>query len=85
MPAWGSLANQDHDVIYDMATPFNNRDVLKRLLSPPLSDRIADALHVEIIETLWPESLQVPLSSSESPKKNIRKLAERVFFSVNRF
>ena len=83
MSAWGSLANQDHDVLHDMTSLFNNRGVLKWLLSPSLSDRIADRLHHEMIRVLWPETLEVPLSNLESPKKKLRKLAERVFFSVN--
>ena len=85
MSAWGSLANQDHDVLHDMTVIFNNRDVLKWLLSPPRPDRIADRLHHEIIRYLWPEVLQIPLSQQTSPKKKLRKLAERMFFTVNRF
>ena len=85
MSAWGSLANQDHDVLHDMTVIFNNRDVLKWLLSPPRTDRIADRLHHEIIRYLWPETLQIPLSQKTSPKQKLRKLAERTFFAVNRF
>ena len=83
--AWASLANQDHDVLHDMTVIFNNRDVLKWLLSPPRPDRIADRLHHAIIRYLWPEVLQIPLSHTNSPKKKLRKLAERTFFAVNRF
>lgn len=85
MSAWGSLANQDHDILHDMTVIFNNRDVLKWLLSPPRPDRIADRLHHEIIRYLWPEVLQIPLSQMNSPKARLRKLAERTFFAVNQF
>jgi|GEM_PF-1721726 len=85
MSAWGSLANQDHDILHDMTVIFDNRDVLKWLLSPPRKDRIADRLHHEIIRYLWPEVLQVPLSQKNSPKAKLRKFAERTFFAVNRF
>ena len=83
--AWASLANQDHDILHDMTVIFNNRDVLKWLLSPSRPDRIADHLHQEIIRYLWPEALQMPLSAMDTPKKKLRKLAERTFFAVNRF
>lgn len=55
------------------------------LVSPPRPDRIADRLHHEIIRTLWPEVLQIPLSQKTSPKMRLPKLAERAFFAVNRF
>lgn len=83
--AWASLANQDHDILHDMTVIFNNRDVLKWLLSPPRKDRIADRLHHAIIRYLWPEVLQIPLSQKNSPKAKLRKLAERTFFAINRF
>ena len=84
MSAWGSLANQDHDVLHDMTAIFNNRKVLTWLLSPPRPQRIADRLHHEIIRQLWPEALSTPLSNMESPNKRLRKLAERTFFALNR-
>ena len=68
-----------------MTVIFNNRDVLKWLLSPSRPDRIADRLHHAIIQYLWPEVLQIPLSQKSSSKQKLRKLAERDFFSVNRF
>lgn len=82
--AWASLANQDHDILHDMTVIFNNREVLKWLLSPPRKDRIADRLHHEIIRYLWPDVLQIPLSNTASPKHRLRKLAERIFFTINR-
>lgn len=81
--AWCSLANQDHDILHDMTVIFNNRDVLKLLLSPSRPDRIKDRLHLEIIQYLWPETLQVPISNMESPRKRLRKLAQRIFFKLN--
>jgi hypothetical protein len=83
MPQWGALANQDHDIIHDMTTIFNNRRLLVNFLKPSLEDRISDRLHLAVIEHLWPEVLQMPLDSKTSLKARLRKTAERWFFRLN--
>ena len=83
--AWASLSMQDQDVLHEPTVVYNNRDLLKWLVSPSRPDRIADRLHHAIIRYLWPEVLQIPLSQKTSPKQKLRKLAERAFFAVNRF
>lgn len=81
--AWASLSMQDHDVIYEPTVIYNNRDVLKLLLSPPLRDRIADRLHHEIIRYLWPDALQFPFPRTNTPATMLRGFAERAFFAIN--
>jgi hypothetical protein len=76
---------QDQDVLHEPTVIYNNRDLLKWLVSPSRRARIADRLHHEIIRYLWPEVLQIPLSQKSSPKMKLRKLAERTFFAVNQF
>jgi hypothetical protein len=83
MPQWGALANQDHDIIHDMTTIFNNRRLLVNFLKPSLDDRISDRLHLAVIDHLWPELLQMPLDSKTSLKARLRKRAERWFFRLN--
>jgi len=83
MSQWGALANQDHDIVHDMTTLFNNRRLLVNFLKPGVEDRIADRLHHAVIHRLWPEVLQIPLHQKTSPKARARKLAERWFFRLN--
>jgi hypothetical protein len=83
MPQWGALANQDHDMVHDMTTLFNNRRLLVNLLKPDRPDRISHRLHRDVIGALWPEVLQVPLSAKTGLKARIRQLLERWFFRLN--
>jgi hypothetical protein len=83
MPQWGALTNQDHDMVHDMTTLFDNRRLLVNLLKPDRPDRISDRLHRDVIGALWPEVLQVPLSSEAGVKARIRQLLERWFFRLN--
>ena len=83
MPQWGALANQDHDLVHDMTTIFNNRRLLVNLLKPERPDRIADRFHRDVIHALWPEVLQVPLSGKGGLKARIRQLLERWWFRLN--
>jgi len=83
--AWASLANQDHDIIHDMTSIFNNREILKLFLATSRKHRISDDLHREVIRYLWPDALKIPLGKSPTIKDKVRKVGERVFFAVNRF
>lgn len=83
MPKWAALANQDHEIIQDMTTIFNNRRLLVNFVKPSREDRITDRLHRAVIRYLWPEVLEVPLDTKKSPKASLREVGERWFFRLN--
>jgi len=83
MPQWGGLSIQDHDMVHDTLSIFNNRRLLVNLLKPDRSDRISDRLHLDVILALWPEVLQGPTSVKMGLKARIRQLMERWFFRLN--
>jgi hypothetical protein len=80
---WAALANQDHDIIHDMTTIFNNRRLLVNFLKPERPRRLADELHRAVIQHLWPEVLYTPLALKTGAKDRLRKFAERWFFRIN--
>jgi len=85
MPAWGSLANQDHDIIHDMTSLFNNRKILKLFLTPSMKFRRNDDLYKSVVAYLWPEAAAYPLGKPDKLKNKIKRTGEYLFFTLNRY
>ncbi|MCK4799243.1 MAG: hypothetical protein KAT05_17855, partial [Spirochaetes bacterium] len=60
---WQSLQIQDFDVSHDTFIIYNNRHILKKLLSVNIIDRLECNLQFQLIKKLWPELLDVPINS----------------------
>ncbi|MEH7274740.1 hypothetical protein [Neobacillus vireti] len=59
---WQSLCLMEWDIAQDTFIPFGNRNVIKKMLSIPLKDRINDDLYYDIIKNVWQECLQIPVN-----------------------
>ncbi|MCE2435855.1 MAG: hypothetical protein J4F29_23505 [Candidatus Latescibacteria bacterium] len=62
MGCWQSLAILDSDMAHDTYILYNNRTILKKMLSVDFRHRATDGLHRKLIENLWPEVLQDPIN-----------------------
>ncbi|MDQ0339005.1 hypothetical protein J2S00_001791 [Caldalkalibacillus uzonensis] len=66
---WQSLVLLETDIIHNTYILYNNRSILKKLLSVPLADRINDTLYIQMIKHMWPDVLQIPIN----PHKTIKR------------
>ena len=62
MGCWQSLAILDSDMAHDTYILYNNRTILKKMLSVDFRHRATDGLHRKLIKNLWPEVLQDPIN-----------------------
>ncbi len=60
---WQSLQIQDFDFCHDIFIIYNNRHILKKLLSVNIMERLECRLHYRIINNLWSEIGKIPLNS----------------------
>lgn len=60
---WQSLQNQDFNVVHDIFIIYNNRELLKKLLSISVKERIACKVHYELIKNIWADLVKVPFNS----------------------
>lgn len=65
MGAWQNLQLLDFDMVWDTFMLFNNRYILKMLLSVPLKYRLNNATHFSLIQYLSPEILKIPFDSKK--------------------
>ena len=84
MGAWQSLQIMDLDIAQDTFILFNNRYLLKKFLSVPLTDRLWDRTHKEVIRFLWPELLKFPFAKEIKPwyRKLPKETARKVKYSI---
>lgn len=69
---WQSLCIFEWDVAQDTFIPFGNREILKKMLSAPLKQRLNDELYYRIIKEAWAETLEVPINPFKTTKKTMR-------------
>ncbi|WP_246521275.1 hypothetical protein [Ornithinibacillus massiliensis] len=62
MPMWHSWIVNESDVAYETFVPYNNRVLLKMMLSAPFEIRGSGELFVRMINEMWPETLQFPVN-----------------------
>lgn len=84
MGGWQAMGLLECDVAQDSFILFNNRHILKSMLSIPITDRRRATLHHELINHMWPETLAVGInpwvthSRIDDAKRIIRGLMYRV-------
>ena len=62
MGMWHSWLVNESDVAYETFVPFNNRKLLKMMLSIPEEERISDELFIEIINNVNPKLMNIPVN-----------------------
>jgi len=84
--AWHTLQILDTDAAYDNFNIFNNRQVLKMLLSVPFGDRLRGRLQYRVLESLLPEALEVPFYKDLKPRyvTAAKTLAKHAKYYVDR-
>ena len=84
MGTWQSLQIMDLDVAQDTFILFNNRHILKKMLSVPLEDRLWNRIHLEIIRSRCPELLDFPFLGDLKPwhRRVPRDLAKKVRYPI---
>lgn len=70
MGNWGGQYLSEQDIAIEQISPFNNRRLIKTLLSVPTEFRVAPhfRLYHDLIDHLWPESLSEPLNPKLLPR-----------------
>ena len=56
-----NMAN--YDMLSDPVLIFNNRQLIESWIAIPRAERVDTDIHEKIIEKLWPELLDIPLTS----------------------
>jgi len=84
--AWHALQILDTDAAYDNFNIFNNRHILKLLLSVPFGDRLRGRLQYRVLESLSPEALEVPFYKDLKPRyvTAAKTLAKHAKYYVDR-
>ncbi len=60
---WQSLQNQDFNIVHDIFIIYNNRYLLKKLLSVSINNRIECTLQFALVKHMWKELLNVRVNS----------------------
>lgn len=66
---WQASSQVEWDIAQETFCPFNNRSVLATLLSASEQARLADAVHLGLIQKLWPELLAEPINPKPLRKR----------------
>jgi len=82
MGRWLSQWLIEKDVSHDNFILFNNREILKRMLSLSLSERMDAELFYQVIDFLWPECLDIPLNPSKNVGSWYRQEAKRAAYGL---
>ena len=64
MGSWLAQSQLEWDIVQEVYTPFNHRELLELLLSTPVNSRnmFNRSLYIKIIKALWPEVLRQPIN-----------------------
>lgn len=62
MGMWHSWIVNESDVAYETFVPFNNRKLLKMMLSIPEEERYSDELFIRVINNINPDLMDIPVN-----------------------
>lgn len=84
MGSWQSLGLMECDVAQDSFILFNNRHILKLMLSVPLEDRKKKTLHYQLINAMWPQALSVKINPwvKKSKKQDVKKIIRGIYYRL---
>lgn len=74
MGSWFSTWMTDKDLSHDNFIVYNNRELLKNMLSVDMKYRKGDYVFLKTIEELWPECLDLPIN----PHKDQSKISKNI-------
>lgn len=83
MGSWYAQSQLEWDIVQEVFTPFNSRELLDLMLSIDQSKRkkINPLLYIDAIKHLWKEVLSIPINPL-SFKGKIRVLIADIFRSI---
>jgi hypothetical protein len=64
MCQWHGYLLLENDMSFDTFILFNNREILRRMLSLPYEDRLGKKLFIGVIKRLWPDLLKFPVNGA---------------------
>lgn len=82
MGSWLSTWLTDMDLSHETFVVYNNRTLLKKLLSVDESSRANDDLFYRLIQQLWPECLDIPVNPHKKDRQSPLKHLERLGYGV---
>lgn len=82
MGSWLSTWLLDKDLSHDTFVVYNNRTLLKKMLSVDASHRRHDELFYELIRDLWPGCLDIPINPHTKEEGSLAKNIERLGYGV---
>lgn len=82
MGSWQSQGLMECDVAQDSIILFNNRRLLKLMLSVPFADRRKSALHYALIKNMWPEALSIDINpwATKNTAQDLKRIARGLIF-----
>lgn len=68
---WQSMSQAETDIIYEVFSPYNNRELLTLLLSTDIKyrDKIKPKLYIKLMKKMWSEVLSEPINPISIEKK----------------
>jgi hypothetical protein len=82
MGSWLALWLLEMDISHDNFVVYNNRTLLKKLLSVDLSHRRNSEVFYRTIESLWPECLSVPINPHEPKPSELARGLKRTAYGL---
>lgn len=82
MGRWLSQWLIEKDISHENYILFNNREILKILLSVDLKSRRNNKLFLKVIEHLWPECLDIPINPHKHSSSWYKKESKRVAYGL---
>lgn len=80
---WGAdVLSCEHMFSYDVSVPYNNRHLGDILLSPKLSDRIADRMHIDFTDILCPAINQMNVCVKDYAHNNKRMWMDKIYYFI---
>ena len=82
--SWNGLViSGEHQLSYDITIPYNNRELLRLLLSTPLECRIKDKPHHDIIKLMNPRIYNCGISITNVKHTVNRAKIERIYLDIS--
>ena len=82
MGSWLALWVQEMDVSHDNFVVYNNRTLLKKMLSVDIRHRRTDELFYRVIESLWLDCLSVPINPHEPEPSKLVQTCKRTAYGL---
>lgn len=80
---WQGLSLYEWDIAQDSVLAFSNRRFLTAMMNEPLKRRLKDVHYKQMMTTMWPNSLNIPINPHASKSTALlKRIARQLHFSL---